>query len=134
MERTFIMVKPDGVSRGLIGNIVGRFEDKGYSLIEGRLMNINEELAKQHYAEHVDKPFFAELVSFITSGPVFSMVIEGEDVIEISRNMMGKTSPLQAVPGTIRGDFANDLTKNVIHGSDSIESALREINLYFPNL
>ncbi|WP_153720272.1 nucleoside-diphosphate kinase [Sporosarcina cascadiensis] len=131
MERTFLMVKPDGVQRNLIGEIVGRFEDKGYQLVGGKLMNISQELAEQHYGEHKERPFFGELVEFITSGPVFAMVWEGENVISTARLMMGATNPKESAPGTIRGDFAVTVGKNIIHGSDSSESASREINLFF---
>ncbi|SDH07683.1 nucleoside diphosphate kinase [Alteribacillus persepolensis] len=131
MEKTFIMVKPDGVQRNLIGEIVQRFENKGYTLAAGKLMNISKELAEEHYGEHKDKPFFGELVSFITSGPVFAMVWEGEGVIATARKMMGATNPQDAEPGTIRGDFGVQVGMNVIHGSDSPESAEREIGLFF---
>ncbi|PIC71966.1 nucleoside-diphosphate kinase [Sporosarcina sp. P18a] len=131
MERTFLMVKPDGVQRNLVGEIVGRFEDKGYQLVGGKLMNISQELAEQHYGEHKERPFFGELVEFITSGPVFAMVWEGENVISTARLMMGATNPKESAPGTIRGDFAVTVGKNIIHGSDSSESASREINLFF---
>lgn len=131
MERTFIMVKPDGVQRGLIGEIVNRFEQKGFKLVGAKLMQISTSLAEKHYEEHKERPFFGELVEFITSGPVFAMVWEGEDVIKISRNMIGATNPQEATPGSIRGDFAVTVGKNIIHGSDSNESAEREINLFF---
>lgn len=131
MERTFIMVKPDGVQRGLIGEIVNRFEQKGFKLVGAKLMQISTSLAEQHYGEHKERPFFGELVEFITSGPVFAMVWEGEDVISISRNMIGATNPQEATPGSIRGDYAVTVGKNIIHGSDSPESAKREINLFF---
>lgn len=131
MEKTFVMVKPDGVQRGLIGDIVNRFESKGYQLVGGKLMNISQELAEQHYGEHKERPFFGELVDFITSGPVFAMVWEGENVISTSRLMMGATNPKESAPGTIRGDFAVTVGKNIIHGSDSLESAQREIGFFF---
>ncbi|KPH76031.1 MULTISPECIES: nucleoside-diphosphate kinase [Bacillaceae] len=131
MEKTFLMVKPDGVQRNLIGEIVSRFESKGYKLAGAKLMSISQELAEQHYGEHKEKPFFGELVEFITSGPVFAMVWEGENVINTARNMMGKTNPSEASPGTVRGDYGLTVGKNVIHGSDSPESAEREINLFF---
>ncbi|GGJ60321.1 nucleoside-diphosphate kinase [Anoxybacillus voinovskiensis] len=131
MERTFLMVKPDGVQRNLIGEIVARFEKKGFQLVGAKLMQVSRELAEQHYAEHKERPFFGELVDFITSGPVFAMVWEGEDVIATARQMMGKTNPKEALPGTIRGDFGVTVGKNVIHGSDSPASAEREINLFF---
>lgn len=131
MEKTFIMVKPDGVQRGLIGEIVNRFEQKGFTLAGAKLMQITNELAEEHYGEHKERPFFGELVDFITSGPVFAMVWEGEEVIKTSRNMIGATNPQEATPGSIRGDFAVTVGKNIIHGSDSAASAEREINLFF---
>ena len=131
MERTFLMVKPDGVQRNLIGEVVGRFESKGYKLVGAKLMNITQELAEQHYGEHKERPFFGELVEFITSGPVFAMVWEGENVISTSRLLVGATNPTESAPGTIRGDFAVTVGKNIIHGSDSSESAVREIGLFF---
>jgi len=131
MEKTFLMVKPDGVQRNLIGEIVNRFESKGYKLAGAKLMQVSDELAKQHYGEHKEKPFFGELVDFITSGPVFAMVWEGENIIATARNMMGKTNPSEAAPSTIRGDFGITVGKNIIHGSDSPESAEREISLFF---
>ncbi|MGD6845139.1 nucleoside-diphosphate kinase [Bacillus infantis] len=131
MEKTFLMVKPDGVQRNLVGEIVSRFEKKGFQLAGGKLMVITKELAEQHYGEHKERPFFGELVDFITSGPVFAMVWEGENVIATARQMMGSTNPKDAAPGTIRGDFAVTVGKNIIHGSDSPESAEREIGLFF---
>ncbi|ENH97340.1 multifunctional nucleoside diphosphate kinase/apyrimidinic endonuclease/3'-phosphodiesterase [Gracilibacillus halophilus YIM-C55.5] len=131
MEQTFVMVKPDGVQRNLIGEIVSRFEQKGYQLIGAKFMQISEPLAKTHYAEHQGKPFFDNLVSFITSGPVFAMVWQGKDVIQVSRAIIGKTNPTEATPGTIRGDYGIVTHKNIIHGSDSEESAKREIELFF---
>ncbi len=131
MEKTFLMVKPDGVQRNVIGEIVARFEKKGYHLAGAKLMQIPTELAEEHYGEHKERPFFGELVEFITSGPVFAMVWEGENVILTARQMMGATNPKDAAPGTIRGDFAVTVGKNMIHGSDSAESAEREIGLFF---
>ncbi len=131
MERTFAMVKPDGVQRGLAGEIVSRFEKKGIKIAALKLMRITPELAAKHYAEHKEKPFFAELVNFITSGPVVAMVLEGDHVIAMVRTMMGATNPKDSAPGTIRGDFGMTIDKNVIHGSDSAESAVREINIFF---
>ncbi|MBU8879098.1 nucleoside-diphosphate kinase [Bacillus sp. FJAT-29790] len=131
MEKTFLMVKPDGVQRNLIGEIVAKFEKKGFQLVGGKLMSISTELAEQHYGEHKERPFFGELVDFITSGPVFAMVWEGENVIATARQMMGATNPKDAAPGTIRGDFAATVGKNIIHGSDSPASAEREIGLFF---
>ena len=131
VQKTFIMIKPDGVQRGLIGEVVRRFESKGLQLVGAKLMNVSKELAEKHYAEHQEKPFFGELVSFITSGPVFATVWQGDDVIALARLMMGKTKPIDSAPGTIRGDFAASITNNIIHGSDSEESAQREISLWF---
>ena len=131
-ERTFVMVKPDGVQRGLIGEIVSRFEDRGLKLVGGKFMQIDRELAESHYGEHEDKPFFDDLVGFITSGPVFAMVWEGQDAVAQVRTMMGETDPAESAPGTIRGDFGLDLGRNVIHGSDTEEgSNEREIDLFF---
>jgi len=131
MEKTFIMVKPDGVQRGLIGEIVARFEKKGFQLVGAKFMTVSTELAEKHYAEHKEKPFFGELVDFITSGPVFAMVWQGNNVIATARQMMGQTNPADALPGTIRGDFGVNVAMNIIHGSDSPESAEREIALWF---
>ncbi|MFD2704440.1 nucleoside-diphosphate kinase [Salibacterium lacus] len=131
MEQSFIMVKPDGVQRNLVGDIVQRFENKGYTLAAAKLMTIPGEMAEKHYDELKDKPFFDSLISFITSGPVFAMVWEGENVIAEARKMMGTTNPAEAAPGTIRGDYAVQVGMNVIHGSDSQESAAREIDLFF---
>ncbi|AZV51128.1 MULTISPECIES: nucleoside-diphosphate kinase [Bacillus] len=131
MEKTFIMVKPDGVQRQLIGEILSRFERKGLQLAGAKLMRVTEQMAEKHYAEHQGKPFFGELVEFITSGPVFAMVWEGENVVEVTRQLIGKTNPKEALPGTIRGDFGMFVGKNIIHGSDSLESAEREINIFF---
>nr|WP_263313252.1 nucleoside-diphosphate kinase [Mammaliicoccus sp. Marseille-Q6498] len=131
MERTFLMIKPDAVQRNLIGEVVARLESKGLKLVAAKLFQANETLAKEHYAEHVDKPFFNKLVNFITSGPVFAMVIEGKNVVEVTRTLVGETNPSKAAPGTIRGDYGIDLGRNIIHGSDSNESAEREIALWF---
>lgn len=131
MERTYLMVKPDGVQRNLVGEIVSRFENKGFQLVGAKLLTVTKEMAETHYAEHKERPFFGELVDFITSGPVFAMVWEGENVIKTARLMMGATNPADALPGTIRGDFAAKLSMNVIHGSDSVESAAREIGIFF---
>ena len=131
IEKTFLMVKPDGVQRQLVGDIVDRFERKGFHLRGAKLMTITEELAKQHYAEHSERPFFGELVEFITSGPVFAMLWEGENVISVGRLMMGATNPLESAPGTIRGDYSTTVSHYVIHGSDSFASAQREIALFF---
>ncbi|AMW98640.1 nucleoside-diphosphate kinase [Rummeliibacillus sp. G93] len=131
IQKTFLMVKPDGVKRQLVGDIVDRFERKGFVLKGAKLMQVSQELAEKHYAEHADKPFFGELTEFITSGPVFAMVWEGENVISVARLMMGATNPEQSAPGTIRGDYSTTLSHNVIHGSDSLASAEREIGLFF---
>ncbi|MCD8895616.1 nucleoside-diphosphate kinase [Mammaliicoccus sciuri] len=131
MERTFLMIKPDAVQRNLIGEVVSRLERKGLKLMAAKLFQASEELAKEHYAEHVEKPFFNDLVSFITSGPVFAMVVEGKNVVEVTRTLVGETNPTKAAPGTIRGDYGIDLGRNIIHGSDSNESAEREIGLWF---
>lgn len=131
MEQTFVMVKPDGVQRLLIGEVIGRIETKGFKLKAMKLMVISEEMARQHYGEHEGKPFFKDLIGFITSGPVVAMVWEGEGVIAAIRNLMGKTNPAEALPGTIRGDFAVVMDMNIIHGSDSPTSAQREISLFF---
>jgi nucleoside-diphosphate kinase len=131
MEKTFLMIKPDGVQRGLIGEIVQRFEQKGFQLVACKLMTVTREQAEFHYEEHKEKPFFGELVQFITSGPAFAMVWQGDQVIALSRLMMGKTNTMDALPGTIRGDYAIHTGMNIIHGSDSVESAEREINNFF---
>src|SRR5699024_7162916 len=131
MKRTFLMIKPDGVQRNLIGPIVARLENKGFKIVGAKLMQVSEDLAKTHYGEHADKPFFGELVDFITSGPVFAMVLEGENIIKTARLVVGSTNPQEAAPGTIRGDFGLTVGKNIIHCSASLESADREINLVF---
>ncbi|MBD2861302.1 MULTISPECIES: nucleoside-diphosphate kinase [Paenibacillus] len=131
MERTFLMIKPDGVQRGLIGEIVGRFERRGFTLIASKLMMVSKEKAAAHYAEHHGRPYYDDLMNFITSGPVFAMVWQGDQVIALSRIMMGKTNTLEAGTGTIRGDFAVHTNRNIIHGSDSPENAVREINIFF---
>ena len=132
-ERTFVMVKPDGVHRGLVGEIVTRFEDRGLKLVAARLLQMDRDLAEEHYGEHADKPFFDDLVDFITSGPVFAMAWEGQDAIRQVRRMMGATDPADAQPGTIRGDFGLDLGRNVIHGSDHEDPGAneRELGLFF---
>lgn len=132
-ETTLVLVKPDGVSRGLCGEIVARFERRGYTLRGARLLKITRALAQQHYAEHKGKPFFGELVSFITSGPVLALAVSGEDAISGVRALMGATHPKDAAPGTIRGDYATLLGENVVHGSDSKASARRELKLFFPD-
>ena len=129
--KTFFMIKPDGVQRNLVGEIISRVEAKGFSITKIKMMNISKELAEQHYGEHRDKPFFNDLVSFITSGPVVAMQVEGENVVLQIRNLMGATNPSESTPGSIRGDLATELDKNVVHGSDSDESAERELELFF---
>ena len=133
VETTLVLVKPDGVSRGLCGEIVGRFERKGYELRGARLLRITRQLAQEHYAEHKGKPFFRDLVDFITSGPVLALAVRGEDAIAGIRGLMGTTHPKDAAPGTIRGDYATLLGENVVHGSDSRASARRELKLFFPD-
>lgn len=131
VEHTFIMVKPDGVARGLVGEVISRLERKGLTLERIRRLTISEDLARTHYAEHVDKPFFQELVGFITSGPVVAMAWSGDGAIAVSRGLMGATDPKQANPGTIRGDYGLIVTENIVHGSDGPDSAQREIELFF---
>ncbi len=133
IETTLVLVKPDGVRRSLCGEIVARFERRGYELRGARLLRITRALAQQHYAEHKGKPFFADLVSFITSGPVLALAVRGEDAILGVRALMGATHPSNALPGTIRGDLATQLSENVVHGSDSKASAKRELALFFPD-
>jgi nucleoside-diphosphate kinase len=134
MQRTLVICKPDAVERGLVGEIVGRLEAKGLRLVTGRFFRIGDELAQAHYAEHTAKPFFGELISFITSGPVFAIAVEGQDAVSVVRTLMGPTNPSEAPPGTVRGDFGLEITKNLVHGSDSEESAARELALFFPDL
>ena len=129
--KTFFMIKPDGVQRNLVGEIISRVEAKGFSITKIKMMTISKELAEQHYGEHKDKPFFNDLVSFITSGPVVAMQVEGENAVLQIRNLMGATNPSESTPGSIRGDLATELDKNVVHGSDSDESAERELSLFF---
>ena len=131
MERTFLMIKPDAVQRNLIGDIVSRIERKGLKLVGAKLMTVPKSLAEEHNAEHTDKPFYGNLIDFITSAPVFAMVVEGEDAVHIARHIIGSTNPSEATPGTIRGDFGLTVGRNIIHGSDSVESANKEINLWF---
>jgi len=130
-ENTFIMVKPDGVARGLVGEVIGRLERKGLVLEKIRMLTIDAALARRHYEEHVDKPFFPELLEFITSGPVVAMEWSGESAIPVCRALMGATDPKQAAPGTIRGDYGLIVTNNIVHGSDAPESAARELEIYF---
>jgi nucleoside-diphosphate kinase len=134
VDRTLILVKPDAFARGLTGEIIARFERKGLTLVALRQMQVGEDLAKQHYAEHDGKPFFGELVEFITSGPLVAMVLEGNDAVKAARQVIGATNPLEATTGSIRGDFATEVGRNMVHGSDSAESAAREAGLFFPEL
>ena len=131
MQRTLVLLKPDAIQRGLVGEIMSRLERKGSKLVGMKLMRVSVELARQHYAEHVGKPFFDRLVRFITSSPIIAMVVEGENAVESVRATMGKTNPQEAAPGTIRGDLAVSIGSNLIHGSDSVQSAAREIGLFF---
>jgi nucleoside-diphosphate kinase len=131
LERTFIAIKPDGVQRGLVGEVIKRFEAKGFTLVGMKLLKVSKELAEQHYDVHKEKPFFAGLVSFISSSPVVAMVWEGDGVVATARKIIGATNPLNAELGTIRGDFGVSIGRNLIHGSDAIETAQREINLWF---
>jgi len=131
MERTLVLLKPDCVQRGLIGRILARFEDKGQSLIAVKLMRVTPELAKRHYAEHVEKPFYSELSGFITSGPVVAAIVEGVEAIRVVREMTGDANGRDALPGTIRGDFSSSQQRNLIHASDGPESAAREIKMFF---
>lgn len=131
MERTFIAIKPDAVQRGLVGEIITRLEAKGFALVGMKLTNVSRELAEKHYAVHKDKPFFSGLVEFITSGPVVAMVWEGKGVVASARKIIGSTNPLESAPGTIRGDFGLDIGRNLIHGSDAVETANQEIDLWF---
>lgn len=133
VERTLVLIKPDGVRRGLIGEVISRIERKGFRITALRMFQMDRRLAERHYAAHTEKPFFEELISFITSGPIVAMVVEGRGVVASVRNLMGATDPLNAAPGTLRGDFANTITENIVHGSDSPESAAREISLFFPD-
>ena len=134
MDRTLILVKPDAFARGLTGEILARFERKGLRIVALKHMTVDEDLAKRHYAEHEGKPFFGELVEFITSGPLVAMVLEGEQAVAAARQVIGATNPIEAAPGSIRGDFAISVGQNMVHGSDSPESAARESGLFFPEL
>jgi len=133
-DRTLILVKPDAFERALTGEVIARFERKGLRLVALKLMQVDVELAERHYGEHAGKPFFPELVEFITRGPLVALVLEGEGAIEAARQVIGATNPLEAAPGSIRGDFATEITFNLVHGSDSPNSAAREIELFFPEL
>ena len=131
MQKTLVLLKPDAVQRGLVGELVSRLERKGLKLVGMKLVRMDDALARQHYAEHVDKPFFKGLAEFITSGPLVAMAIEGEDAIGMVRTLMGETNPANAAPGTVRGDYAVSIGLNLVHGSDSLESAHRELALFF---
>ena len=131
VENTYVMVKPDGVARGLVGEVISRFERKGLKLEKLAMLTMDVEIAGRHYAEHIDKPFFGELVAFITSGPVVAMEWSGESAVSVARTLMGGTNPAEAAPGTIRGDLGIVITHNLVHGSDSIESAERELGIFF---
>jgi len=131
VERTFVMVKPDGVERGLVGEIIGRFERRGLRIVGLKMLVPNRDLAERHYAVHIGKPFYEELVEFITSGPVVAMALEAPDAVKIVRQMMGALKPLDAAPGTIRGDFTVDVQKNLVHGSDAPDTAAAELALWF---
>ncbi|MDO8682439.1 MAG: nucleoside-diphosphate kinase [Armatimonadota bacterium] len=134
MERTFIMIKPDGVERRLVGEIIRRFENRGFDIIALKMLTMSRDLAEKHYEAHKGKPFYAALLEFITSGPVVAMVLQAENAVTLARQMMGALNPLDAAPGTIRGDFTTDTRKNLIHGADCPEAARREIALWFPEL
>jgi nucleoside-diphosphate kinase len=133
-DRTLILVKPDAFERGLTGEVIARFERKGLQLVALKLMQVDVPLAETHYAEHTEKPFFGELVDFITRGPLVAMVLEGTSAVEAARQVIGATNPIEAAPGSIRGDFATEITFNLVHGSDSRDSAKREIGIFFPEL
>jgi len=133
-DRTLILVKPDAFERRLTGEVIARFERKGLALVALKQMQVDTELAERHYAEHTEKPFFGELVGFITGGPLVAMVLEGPSAVEAARQVIGATNPLEAAPGSIRGDYATEITFNLVHGSDSAESAAREVGIFFPEL
>lgn len=130
-ERTFVLIKPDGVQRGLVGEVIGRFEEKGLKIVALKMLRVTEDLARRYYAEHMGKEFFPGLVEYVTSGPAVAMVLEGEKAVENVRSLIGATDPSKASPGTIRGDLGTDISRNLIHGADSLESAKREIALFF---
>ncbi len=135
MDRTLVICKPDAVERGLVGEIVGRFEHKGLTIVAAELRSLDEEILSVHYAEHVEKPFYGDLVAFMSRSPVMVMVVEGpEETYAVVRSMMGATNPRESAPGTIRGDYGLIVTENLVHGSDSLEAAEREIGIFFPNL
>jgi nucleoside-diphosphate kinase len=134
MERTLILVKPDAFARGLTGEIIGRFERKGLTIIAMKHMTVDNELAEQHYGEHRDKPFFGDLVEFITGDPLVALVLEGHEAVRAARQVIGATNPIEAAPGSIRGDYGLEVQTNLVHGSDSSESSVREVGLFFPEL
>jgi nucleoside-diphosphate kinase len=134
MDRTLILVKPDAFERGLTGEVIARFERKGLEIVALKLMQMDRELAERHYGEHAEKPFFGELVEFITRAPLVAMVLEGPSAVQAARQVIGATNPVEAAPGSIRGDHAIEVTFNLVHGSDSAESAKRESELFFPEL
>jgi nucleoside-diphosphate kinase len=131
MQRTLVLCKPDTVQRGLVGRVVSRFEEKGLKLVGMKMLRVDESLASRHYAEHVEKPFYADLLAFITASPIVALAVEGDNAVEVVRNLMGVTNPQKAGSGTIRGDFGLNLTMNLVHGSDSLASAQREVALFF---
>jgi nucleoside-diphosphate kinase len=133
-ERTLVLVKPDGVRRGLVGEVIGRLERKGLTLVAGELRTLDTETATAHYGEHEGKPFFSGLIEFITGGPLMALVVEGDRAVEAVRTLMGVTDPVASTPGSIRGDFALEISENLVHGSDSTDAAAREIALFFPDL
>jgi nucleoside-diphosphate kinase len=133
VERTLVLVKPSGVARGLVGEIISRIERRGLAIRAARLLSVTPEMATQHYAEHKDKPFYEELVTHITSAPIFAMIVEGPSAVRVVRGMMGATNPLDALPGTVRGDFGLDVKRNVVHSADSLASAARELAIFFPD-
>ena len=134
MERTLILVKPDAFARGLTGEVIARFERKGLRIVALKHMQVERSLAEEHYAEHSEKPFFGDLVDFITGGPLVAMVLEGHEAVVAARQVIGATNPLEASPGSIRGDYALEVQTNLVHGSDGLESSAREIGLFFPEL
>jgi nucleoside-diphosphate kinase len=134
MSRTLVLVKPDAFARGLTGEIIARFENKGLKIVALRKLDVTTEMAEEHYAEHKERPFFGELVEFITSAPIVAMVLEGQDAVKAARQVIGATNPLEAAPGSIRGDYAVEIGQNMVHGADSDESATREAAIYFPEL
>ncbi len=130
-QTTFVMIKPDGVERGLVGAILQRFESKGLEIVDIKMVRVDEDLARRHYAEHVEKPFFPDLLAFITRGPVVAIRLQGLSAVSVARTLMGPTNPVEAPPGTIRGDYGLVVTENLVHGSDSPESAERELSIWF---